>query len=97
MVFTRSGRTATKISASRLKIPVIAIADNPEVITLLNLSYGVIPYFKNFSNDKFSEEGNIFKELATDFKWTKGDSVVIVHGDNWLQSGSTNNISLKTI
>jgi pyruvate kinase len=97
VVFTRSGRTATKISASRLKIPVVAISDNPEVITLLNLSYGVIPYFKNFSNDKFSKEGNIFKELMADFKWTKGDNVVIVHGDNWLQSGSTNNISLKTI
>lgn len=97
VVFTKSGQTALKISATRLKMPLIAVSDNPNVIMHLNLSYGVIPYFKKFSDDKFSEEGNIFKELSGDFKWTKGDTLVIVHGNNWLQSDSINNISLKTI
>lgn len=97
VVFTKSGKTALKLSASRLKVPLIAISDDPEAIRHLNLSYGVTPYFRKFIDKTFSSEGDIFKELTSDFGWKSGETIAIVHGNNWLESGSANNISLKKI
>lgn len=97
VAFTKSGNTARSISAFRLKIPVFAISDSPEVLTNLNLAYGVIPYLEKFKGNKFDNESAFFGKIANIFKWKKGDNIILIHGNNWLTSGSVNTLSVKTV
>lgn len=94
LVFTQSGQTARILSSYRVKIPVVAISNDKTVIESLNLSYGVIPFYRYFKSTQFSLSNPILKEMATAAGLKTGDNVVVIHGNNWLTEGSTSNISL---
>jgi len=93
VIFTQSGNTARIFSKYRLNIPIIAITDQMDVVDKLLLSYGVNPCYKKIEEDNFK----ITKEL-TEFDFIKtGDNIIMIHGNNWMKSGSTSDISLITL
>jgi pyruvate kinase len=94
IVFTKSGNTARILSSYRLSIPVIAISDDEDVLSRLSLSYGVIPFFKKFDQIKFEDEDPVFAEIKQRKLIKTNDNLIVVHGSNWLKSGSINNISM---
>lgn len=97
VVFTKSGQTAKAISSYRLKIPIVAISDSAEVLANLKLSYGVTPFLETFDQSKFNNNSSFFGKLAKVFNWKTGSNVMMIHGSNWLESGSVNTLSVKTI
>lgn len=93
VIFTQSGNTARIFSKYRLNIPIIAITDQMDVVDKLLLSYGVNPCYKKIEEDNFK----IIKEL-TEFDFIEnGDNIIMIHGNNWMKSGSTSDISLITL
>ena len=98
VVFTQSGETAMMMSSYRLAVPVIAVTDDKTTVKKLQLSFGIIPhYWAKFGQDKFDIGNPIFGRLARRGYFDKGDRVVVIHGVNWLDRGSTSSISIKTI
>lgn len=93
VIFTQSGNTARIFSKYRLNIPIIAITDQMDVVDKLLLSYGVNPCYKKIEEDNFK----IIKEL-TEFDFIEnGDNIIMIHGNNWMKSGSTSDISMITL
>ena len=94
IVFTKSGNTARILSSYRLSVPIIAISDDENNLARLALSYGVVPFFKKFDKIKFEDENPVFAEIKARELIKTGDNVMVIHGSNWLKSGSINNISI---
>jgi pyruvate kinase len=97
VVFTKSGGSAQKLSNYRLKKNIIAITDQEEVAKLLNLSYGVTPYFKKFTDKQFDKNHDIFKELKKAKLIKNKNKLLLIHGNNWLESGSVNALSFVEV
>jgi pyruvate kinase len=97
VVFTKSGFTSRFLSGYRLRVPIIAISDDKNVLGQMALSYGVIPYYKNYEAGKFAGVEPIFEKLAQFKIVDKNDKVILIHGNNWLESGSINNITIVKV
>jgi pyruvate kinase len=97
IVFSQSGNTAKMLSSYRMKIPIIVITNNQETLDLMSLSYGVVPYFKNFGEGQFEIDDPIFEELTAKGLTKKGETILVIHGNNWINLGTTSDISLKTL
>ena len=86
------------MSSYRLAVPVIAVTDDKTTLKKLQFSFGIIPhYWAKFGQDKFDIGNPIFDRLARQGYFDKGDRVVVIHGVNWLDRGSSSSISIKTI
>jgi pyruvate kinase len=94
LVFSKSGNTARKVSSYRLKIPIIVVTDIKKTFQDMSLSYSVVPYFKKFESDKFDMKGEVINELIKNTLLKKGDRVIVVHGQNWLVSSTTNEVGV---
>ena len=94
LVFSKSGNTAREISSYRLKIPIIAVTDVKKTYQDMSLSYSIVPYFKKFKSNKFNMKSDVINGLIKNKLLKKGDRVIVVHGQNWLVSSSTNEIGV---
>ena len=94
LVFSKSGRTARLISTYRLGLPIIGVTDSRYVANSLLVSYGLIPHFREFNKGKFDINNKIIDDLVKKGLLNKGEMVVVIHGQNWLVSSSTNEVGL---
>ena len=97
VIFSQTGSSVKKLSAYRLPVPIIAITNNQELLDVLNLSRAAIPYYSQLSTGDFEIKDKIFDDLLELPFLSKGDMVLVIHGTNWFASGSTSDISLKTL
>ncbi len=96
VVLTKSGNSSRKLAKYRLNTGVIAVSDDERVLNCLCLSYGQIPYIKKVVSSKFTTE-EIVSELTKAKMVTQGQSLLVIHGNNWFDSGTTNQIILFTV
>jgi pyruvate kinase len=97
VVFTKTGKTARIFSRYRLNLPIIAFTENSETVEALTMSYGVNAYLKKFDRDDFNISTNLINELNKFDFIKKGDNILMIHGNGWMKTGSTADISLVTI
>lgn len=97
VVFTQSGDSAKIIARYRLGVPVIAVSDDENVLKSLCLSFGVWPFYKKFNLKEFKDEDPVFSEIKQAKLIKNNEAVLVIHGNNWLQSGSTNHLSFRVI
>ncbi len=94
LVFSKSGNTARFISSYRLGIPMVSVTDSKKTIKDMLLSYAIIPYYKKFGSSKFDASGEIIDELMKIGLLKKGERVIVVHGQSWLVSSTTNEVGV---
>ncbi len=97
VIFTQSGNTARVFSRYRINLPIIAITDEEATVKGLIMSYGVESYFKKFSETNFKMPKTIVKQIIDSGIAKEGDTLLVIHGNNWMESGSTSDISLVTV
>lgn len=97
VIFTESGKTARIFSRYRLNLPIIAMTDKPGTVKSLIMSYGVEPYYKEFNETNFRMPKSLVKNVSNIVTLDGGDTLVVIHGNNWMKSGSTSDISLVTV
>jgi pyruvate kinase len=97
VVFTQSGETARILSSYRLGIPIVAVSDKPETLDFLNLSFGIRPYLRKFTDDQFRITDPVFDEMIAADLLHRDETILVIHGNNWMSQGSSQNISLKKL
>ncbi len=94
LVFSKSGKTARLVSSYRLGLPIVGVTDSQLVSNRLLISYGLVPYFKEFGKGRFDPNDKVIDELVKAGLLSKGEMVIVVHGQSWLVSSSTNEVGL---
>jgi pyruvate kinase len=97
LVFTESGRTARVFSSFRPKIPVIAVSNNSKTVETLTLSFGVITYQAGFDSEEYHEPPKILKDLVGFGLLEKGDTVLLLHGQRWMDENRTNALAVLSV
>lgn len=97
VVLTSTGRTARVLSSFRPPVPIIAVSNSQKTVEELALSYGVSPYYSKSASLNSDSPEKLLNELSDKKILSKGDLIVLVHGQNWLEAGSTNSLALLTV
>lgn len=97
VIFTESGKTARIFSRYRLNLPIIAMTDRQDTVKNLILSYGVESYYKKFNETNFRMPRSLIKNISTMVPLETNDTLLVIHGNNWMESGTTSDISLVTV
>ena len=97
VTFTNSGFTAWVQSAQRLRVPILAVTDQPRTWTQLALAYGVIPLLLEgeASYENMLETSRAFaREHGLG---AEGDSFVVTAGVPFHTPGTTNYMRVETL
>ncbi len=97
VVFTQSGNTARIFSKYRINLPIIAITDSKDTAKGLLISYGVRSFLKTFDKSYFKMPKGLINKLVKSELVSEGEIILVIHGNNWMKSGSTTDISLVTV
>ncbi len=97
LVFTSSGMTARSISRLRPHVPIISITAEQKVVEELTLSYGVEAIKSNLREGEFTLPNKTTNELISSGRLNKGDTIIVVHGQNFYKEGSTNAVAMLKI
>jgi len=101
IVFTETGRTARMLSRYRPNVPIYALVSTKKMGDMLTLDHGVEPlsHFIPYTKDLVSAKGleQIVEHVKKVGGLHKGQSVVIIYGDTWMQKGKTSTIKLVQI
>lgn len=97
LVFTSTGLTARSISRLRPKVPVIAVTKEQKVMEELSISYGVETIKSNLKEGEFTLPNKTTDDLLKAGRIKKGNTIVVVHGQNFYKEGSTNAVALLKI
>lgn len=97
VVFTESGFTARAIAKYRLLVPVIAVTDSQVTAESLTLSYGVFPVKYAMPKGAYSSAEGVIKDLVKKDMLHEGQTVIVVHGQNWQKVGNTNALAIVTV
>lgn len=96
VVFTESGFTAQAISRYRLPIPVIAVTERKETAESMSLGYGLTPVVADLPSGDYAGADEIIKSLRISDYLHSGDTILVVHGQHWKKSGTTNALAIIT-
>ncbi len=97
VIFTESGKTARIFSRYRLNLPIIAMTDKQATVKSLIMSYGVESHYKKFNETNFRMPKSLVKNISNIVPLDVKDTLVVIHGNNWMESESTSDISLVTV
>ena len=101
VVFTETGRTVRMLSRYRPNAPIYAIVSSNKVGDMLTLDYGVHPLSRipPCTRDLGDVKGMtcLINHLKEEKKIRKGQSLVIIYGDEWLQKGKTSTLKLVQV
>jgi len=101
LVVTESGRTARMLSRYRPNVPIYALVSSDKVGDMLTLDYGVQPLsqFAPFTKDLVTAKGleKIVDHLKEIGNLKKGQSLVIIYGDEWMEKGKTSTLKLVQV
>ncbi len=96
VAYSRSGSTAARIAARRPFLPLIVLTRDPHVGRRMALLWGAQALTENSVNDYDSMVETALWESRPLLSAGSGDSLVILSGVPFGQSGSTNNIRVAT-
>ena len=98
IVFTETGRTARMLSRYRPNVPIYALVSTNKVGDMLSVDYGVQPlsHFAPYTKDLVTATGlkKIVEHLKEIKAVKKGQSLVIIFGDEWMEKGKTSTLKL---
>jgi len=98
IVFTETGRTARMLSRYRPNVPIYALVSSSKMGDMLTLDYGVQPlsHFMPYTKDLATPLGleQILTYLKKIGSVKKGQSLVIIYGDAWMEEGKTSTLKL---
>jgi len=101
IVFTETGRTVRMLSRYRPNAPIFALVSSNKVGDMLTLDYGVHPlsHFSPYTKDLVAVDGlaRIVDHLKKEKRIKKGQSLVIIYGDEWMQKGKTSTLKLVQV
>lgn len=97
LVFTSTGMTARSISRLRPHVPILSVTGEQKVVEELTLSYGVEGMKSSLKEGVFTLPNKTTDELVSSGKLKKGDTIIVVHGQNFYKEGSTNAVALLEI
>jgi pyruvate kinase len=94
LVFTNSGKTARSISRLRPKMPILAITKDQKTVEELTISYGVEAHKSKLNDGDFSLPNKTTDWLLESGRINSGDTILVVHGRNYYEEGSTNAVAV---
>ncbi len=98
IVLTHTGRTARLLSRYRPLVPIFAFAPTEKVVGGLTLSFGVKPFYYPRLGEKRAitdeEIRRILDVLVSKKKLTRGDRVIVLHGDILAVEGRTSTVRI---
>lgn len=98
VAFTRTGRSAIRLSKQKPEIPIIAISSNEEVCRRLNLMWGIHPLFMDYKDKLTIKSMRYLDKLLLNKSFLKdGAKVVITGGLPFLGVESSNFIGLHQV
>lgn len=97
LVLTESGKTAQLLSATRPELPIYAYTQSEEAAGSLTVSWGVEPYITKFKETVDESVNSIIAELKTIEKVKKGDSIIVISGQNVGTPGQTDSLRVITL
>ena len=97
VVYTESGTTARLLSATRPRVPILALSPNVEVVRQLRLSWGVFPRLMP-QVSRLAEMLDAGEQILIDAGQVElGDRVVVVSGTQAASPGGTNMLKILTV
>ena len=101
VVFTETGRTARMLSRYRPNVPIYALVSSPKVGDMLTLDHGIAPmsHFTPYTKDLVTAKGleKVIEHLRKVGPVKKGQSLVIIYGDEWMQKGKTSTLKVVQV
>lgn len=98
IVFTATGRTVRMLSRFRPGVPIYALVPSSKEADMMMLDFAVEPlsHFEPYTKDLMTIKGihSIVEHLKKEKKIEKGQSMIVIHGDEWMKQGHTSTIKL---
>ncbi|MBD3279359.1 MAG: pyruvate kinase [Candidatus Pacebacteria bacterium] len=94
---TETGATAKLLSRFRPRVPVKAVTSNQKTYQAMSVLYGVIPQVVDWSKEVLVKPKEMIKALKKQKLVSKGQTVLVIHGDAWKKPGSTDTLSIVKI
>lgn len=96
LVLSKTGKTAAHIIRIRPKLPVHVVTDDKKVANKMALYYAVVPHVVEKLDGKIKNAKDLIKKLAK-YEWLKkGQTVLVVHGDD-IEEGVADTMSVVKI
>lgn len=97
IIFTESGKSAKVLSRFRTPLPVYAFSRHQNSVNQLALSYGVDAYQMELSKDPVKNTREAIKLLTKKKLINKGDSIIVIFGNDVGVPESNNTLSIIKI
>lgn len=101
IVFTKTGKTARLLSRYRPNIPIYTFVPTAKDADMLSVNYGVfpVPCYHLHAKEVVTKEGleKLSNYLKEKMELKKNQWLIVLHGEAWLETGSTSSLKLIKI